>query len=387
MLLLVEAIVLPPPSNFLLVSCYIATLLLGGAIGISELISRYRDAPLRALLTQPASLYIAFNAAAAILALAAVRQFHLLEDKNATDLTNVLILQTVVAGVSAMALFRTSVFTIRVGNSDIGIGPAAFLQILLNAADRACDRTRAKPRATAVQAIMAGISFQKASVALPTLCFGLMQNVSSDEQGAFSSAVRQLKDAPMDDAFKGNSLGLALMNLVGENVLRQAVDMLRADIAAPPRTIVQSIPTLQLMRNVQYGSSAKQMVDMCFFLTNSFGDEKLVAQLTDTLGRIDKMTVSDRQKTFFLSAALIGRFGEDTFQSVLKALPENASALRGTGPQGSGQPAAMAASVSGSPSSSTEKVVDLNTRRPETQQDDAPPNATTQIGDTQRPSA
>jgi hypothetical protein len=43
---------------------YILTLFLGGAVGVSELVSRYKDAPLRALLTIPAVLYIGLNALA-----------------------------------------------------------------------------------------------------------------------------------------------------------------------------------------------------------------------------------------------------------------------------------------------------------------------------------
>src|SRR5262249_41815242 len=143
-----------------------------------------------------------------------------------------LIIQSLVAGFSAMALFRTSLFTIRVANADIGIGPAAFLQILLSAADRATDRTRAKPRARAVQEIMSGISFGRAKQALPSLCFGLMQNVGVEEQRTFGTVVNQLETAQMDDVFKANNLGLALMNVVGEGVLRQAVTMLRKDISA-----------------------------------------------------------------------------------------------------------------------------------------------------------
>src|SRR6185312_503914 len=137
---------------------------LGSAVGASELVSRYRDAPALALRTAPAVLYVGINGLASLAALTAVGQFHWLADLGgpSMDPFSREILQALLAGFSAMALFRSSLFTIRVGNADIGIGPAAFLQILLTAADRACDRERAKPRAAAVQEIMSGVSFEKA---------------------------------------------------------------------------------------------------------------------------------------------------------------------------------------------------------------------------------
>ena len=169
---------------------------------------------------------------------------------------------------------------------------------------------------------MAGISFSRAKLALPSLCFGLMQNVSTAEQETFGTVVIKLDAAEMEDVFKANSLGLALMNVVGEAVLRQAVNMLREDISAPPRPIVQSIATLQLLRNARF-ASAEQVIDSCVFLANKMTNAKLQAELAVDLKKIEAMTVAERQKVLYLSAALIGRFGESILQTVLQSLPEN----------------------------------------------------------------
>lgn len=301
---------------------YLLSFALGAVIGISELISRYKDAPLRALLTMPALLYVGLNGAASLGALALVRQMGWMDTVGGGNPASQIVLQSLAAGFSAMALFRTALFTIRVGNADIGVGPAAFLQILLSAADRACDRTRARPRAIAVQQIMSGVSFVRAKQALPSLCFGLMQNVGVEEQRSFSTVVAQLDAAEMEDSFKANSLGLALMNVVGESVLRQAVTMLREDISAPPRQIVQSIATLQMLRTTRF-DSAQQALDACLFLVNRMADAALRAQIEADIARIGRMTVTDRQKVLYLSAVLIGRFGEGVVQTVLRVLPEN----------------------------------------------------------------
>jgi hypothetical protein len=207
-----------------------AVSLLGALVGTGELIARYRDAPARALWSLPAALYLGINAAASVAALAAAHAFGWtfgVEDaaSGAGRLTRIL-----VSGFGAMAVFRSSLFNMRVGDQDVGIGPAGFLQVVLQAADRAVDRRRASPRALTASRIMEGVSFKKAVLALPTFCFALMQNVPADEQSNFGAQVRELDESDMPDHVNVLSLGLALMNVVGDSVLRAAVDALGDEI-------------------------------------------------------------------------------------------------------------------------------------------------------------
>lgn len=205
---------------------YLAVFGIGLLVGVGELVSRYRDAPEHAIRTTPALLYIALNACAAVAALALVEAFDVVKGKDeAAGITRVLL-----AGFGAMAFFRTSVFTIRVGDQDVSIGPVAFLQIVLHAADRAVDRVRADARASAVAACMSGVSFQAAQAALPAFCMALMQNVPADEQQELGDAVKILQTSAMDDQTKAKNLGLLLMNVVGEKVLLTAVNNLAAQI-------------------------------------------------------------------------------------------------------------------------------------------------------------
>jgi hypothetical protein len=301
--------------------------ILGAAIGISEIVSRYRDDPLQALKTPPALLYIALNAGASLAALYLVRTLPSLAalggDASTSDAaSSKMLIQSLASGLSAMALFRSSIFTIRVANADIGIGPAAFLQILLGATDRETDRARAKPRAVALEGIMKGISYARAKQALPALCFGLMQGLSAEEQAAFSSDVVGLDASAMDDVFKSYSLGLALMNLVGERVLREAVRMLRTEIGEKPKPIVQSIQTLQLLQDLDFDHSAQSLAEGCIFVANKMDDRDTADRVAEDLRRISGLAVSGPRKVLLLSAALVARFGEDIVQIVLKSLAE-----------------------------------------------------------------
>jgi hypothetical protein len=141
--------------------------------------------------------------------------------------------QVFLAGLGAMALFRTSLFTVRAGDKDLNVGPGLFLQTLRDAVDREVDRARAHARCIAVAELMRGVDFEKASKPLVPYCLALMQNVSDAEQKDLKDAVETLAGGPMDSAIKSRILGLQLMKVVGPVVLTAAVDALRGALTTP----------------------------------------------------------------------------------------------------------------------------------------------------------
>ena len=206
---------------------FAAAALLGILVGLAELVSRYRDAPQSVLYKPPALVYLVLNGAASGLALALIRAFGWRFGAGADTVRWV---QLLVAGVGAMALFRTSLFTVRAGDRDIAVGPATFLQIFRDAADRAVDRLRARARSLHVGKLMDGADYGKASEGLIPYCLALMQNVPDDEQKKLVQAVKLLDAEPIEPAIKVRILGLLLMNVVGPNVLSAAVDALREQL-------------------------------------------------------------------------------------------------------------------------------------------------------------
>ncbi|HEY1560202.1 MAG TPA: hypothetical protein VGF71_04850, partial [Caulobacteraceae bacterium] len=153
---------------------------IGLLVGGTEMISRYRDDPFAPLVSAPGLFYILINGGAAALA------YYLMGPLN-VRLTEPI--KTLVAGVGAMAFFRSGVFMARVGGTDIPVGPNLVLQVVLQALDRTYDRQRAVPRSSSVTEIMRGVSFNQVKVSLPTLCFDLMQNVTAAETAAINSQV------------------------------------------------------------------------------------------------------------------------------------------------------------------------------------------------------
>jgi hypothetical protein len=125
----------------------------------------------------PTPLYLLINIAAGIAALLIVNRLGVAAGTKAPRLYAILL-----AGFGAIAFFRTSLFTLQVAGADIGIGPSALLQSLLDAADRMIDRDQVQGRTSDVGGIMRDIDFDKARVAMPSLCFLLVENMTPAEQ-------------------------------------------------------------------------------------------------------------------------------------------------------------------------------------------------------------
>lgn len=210
---------------------WIATLSIGGLVGMTELVNRYRDDPWDAIKTPPGILYLLVNAAASALALVLVGGLQI--DFGMEPGPSLTWARVLAAGFGAMALFRSSVFNVRVGDQDVAIGPAGLLQVLLGAIDRSVDRVRARIRAEKVPTVMAGISFARAREALPAYCLALMQNLSPEDQKVLGTDLKALIESDMSDEVKTLILGLALTNAIGLDALEAATESLGENIRQP----------------------------------------------------------------------------------------------------------------------------------------------------------
>jgi hypothetical protein len=216
----------PPPDwgATWIVANFGFAVLIGLMVGATELISRYRDQPFAPLLSVAGLFYILFNGAASALA------YYLLV-LLAPEMKEPL--RTFAAGVAAMAFFRSALFNVRLGGADVPVGPNLILLTFLKALDRTYDRERAAPRSDTVKKIMGHLSFERIKEALPALCTDLMQNLSQDEINEMNRQVTKLSQSTtMDDRSKTLSLGLGLLNLIGEKTLQAAVNTLGSSAKA-----------------------------------------------------------------------------------------------------------------------------------------------------------
>ncbi len=206
---------------------------IGAAVGAGEIITIFRDAPGRTLRTRPAIAYMLLNAAAAGVTLALTQLFGWSFGITSGDKEKLAWVQLLASGFGAMAILRSSLVTFKTGDQPASFGPGALLLTVLTAVGRAVDRTRAEDRSARVASLMSNVSFERATAPLPAYCFGLMQNLSEDDQRAFGNQILLIQKVA-NDHVQALLLGLALMNVVGFGVLQAAVKELDGEIKTVP---------------------------------------------------------------------------------------------------------------------------------------------------------
>jgi hypothetical protein len=217
--------------DFLIVAIF------GGFLGCAEILSRYRDAPFKAIFNWYAGIYVLVNAIAAICALLLIHLFDLTFGQE-SDVEKLRWVQIMIAGFGAMLFFRSSFFIFKIGDQNVGLGPSTILQIMLDVLDSEVDRARAKQRGKIVEDVMMNVNFQAASKPLPLVAFSLMQNLPTSIQHDVADEVVILEnDKDMSDSAKSIALGCILMNNVGEDVLKESVKLLWKDICKEPDSL------------------------------------------------------------------------------------------------------------------------------------------------------
>jgi hypothetical protein len=294
---------------------YVAVAAFGAGVGASELIARYRDAPFLALRTGAARWYIFVNCAAALAAYTIIVSF---DWSFGAEPGQKAWVQALVAGFSSMVFFRSSLLTMRIGDTDVPFGPGIFFQVLLFATDRECDRARAGPRSDLVNQIMKGVSFDQARDALPSYCFELMQNVPASEQQRFRQVVDALASSRMRDNVKVLNLGLMLMNVVGSRVLNAAVRALGVKIQGPAKLELEVITRLQA---VHFAKAFPLLVDVSFIMSQFGTDEERAKAKQAVLDEVGPLTanpaIDNGTKMTILALSLQTRVGDAVLLSAL----------------------------------------------------------------------
>jgi hypothetical protein len=222
---------------------WVVVFALGASFGVGELLTRYRDAPARALLTGSGGVYIIVNGFASVLALALARTFGWLTSApGVPPLDSEFWTQLLASGFGAMAILRSALFIVKSGGDDVPVGPSAFMQSLLDAADRGVDRRRAQERAIAAAKLLQRLDPAKTIAVLPEAFFALMQNLSPDNREEIRTRVQSITQLKVPPRVRLLCFGALAMTYVGEDVLRAAIGALEPDIvSAEDETIAAAV--------------------------------------------------------------------------------------------------------------------------------------------------
>jgi hypothetical protein len=205
-----------------------------GLVGFTEIAQRYTDRPFRLLTVSPALIYVYINMAAGVGTFALVDEF----DVFSATTKHAMLYKVMLASFGAVAFFRSSFFTARVGEADVDVGPATLLKGLLAVTDQLINRWQAADRAEQVAALMRKVDFDKAKNSLPSLCFGTVQYITSEQQAACGEAIKKLATDIDDPVQRSILLGIYLTQLVGPEVLSRAATAMGDSITwpqAPPK--------------------------------------------------------------------------------------------------------------------------------------------------------
>ncbi len=193
---------------------------IGLSIGFAELVTRYRDKPFVLIKRPPALAYILINGLASAGGLWMVDIF---EWTGPFDTTASRAKAILLAGFGAMAFFRTSLFTTRVGDSDVDLGPSQFLKSILGAVDREVNRIQAIERATLVRDIEDSLVYSDVQTSLVAFCFGLIQTADPLDQSSLAQEVDRITKENIADTDKRRLLLVQLINYFGPDVVKSAV--------------------------------------------------------------------------------------------------------------------------------------------------------------------
>jgi len=201
----------------------LGTFVFGTLVGFSEILSRYRDEPLKATFTRFGLTYLAING---LISLAA---FGLLLHYPAAIFPKIAgdkFLAAAVAGFGAMSVMRSKLFSFR---SDDGkeypIGPSIVIDTILHVVDRKIDRQRASQREIHVFSKLKDISDFDAASEYLTASLLSFQNLSQDEKREIAAVIQEYRDQKSwPPALKTMAVGFAFLTIAGEDNFDQIVD-------------------------------------------------------------------------------------------------------------------------------------------------------------------
>lgn len=207
---------------------------LGIALGMVELMARYRDEPLSLFGSVYTWIYMLFNGLLASLSLFLILKLNLDFTPDGVQSTDAQVIYNVMmAGFGGAAFFRSSVMQTRSGDKDVSVGPGLVIDIALSILDRAVDRYRAEQRSHRISQIIHGYTVRQVGQIITPYCIALMQNLSaserSDIEAKASAAIEAEDDMLASDEssdVKAAVLALQIANLVGFDVLEKAIEHL-----------------------------------------------------------------------------------------------------------------------------------------------------------------
>jgi len=230
----------------------VVAMAIGGGVGAVEIMGRYRQAPLRAVLSYSGFTFVGVNVLASAGAWYLMHVMHAMGEKlpgALGDPEDVKVKAAIISGFGALVFLRSAVFKVRINETDVGVGPAALLDSLMLIADRGVDRWEAVARAREVSRLVARMK-DPVSVArlLGKYSLALMQNIDLKSIEDLNETIKKIvenNDTP--DSIKMDIVALRLGVVVGRDALEAAAMALNERLSASASVAAAAAPTTAAM--------------------------------------------------------------------------------------------------------------------------------------------
>lgn len=134
------------------------------------------------------------------------------------------ILLSLVAGLGAMMVLRSSVITIRTHGHDYPVGPALLLDALQEQIEHRIDQARAAESFEEVSRLMAGVSATPTGVEIASLALHALERLRPEAQLALKAEIKQLlKNKELTARGKAIAVGISVRKVAGLEVLQKVV--------------------------------------------------------------------------------------------------------------------------------------------------------------------
>jgi len=189
--------------------------LLGMLTAFTEIVSKFRDEPLKSFRTKEALFYHVFNGAISAFALY-VLSLYWTEPMSPLDRMKAVL----VAGLGSMLVMRSRLFNLKVGTEDISFGPEQFVKVFFRFMEQAIDRVRAQARVEFVQKTMDNIDAHKVLDYSVTM-LAASQVLDQVKRDALKQGIPAACAAAGDAQLKSYKLGFLLLDEMGEDFVGQ----------------------------------------------------------------------------------------------------------------------------------------------------------------------
>lgn len=193
---------------------------IGGAVGLAELLSRYRWS-LGSILRLAAGWgYLLINGAVAAFAYLAALDWGFGDTLHGKPEH----WRVLLVSVGAMFLLRSSFAQVRFGSYDVGIGLVAILEVFSRRAERRLDQIIATKRWSSVNKACTNLSFRSTRAYWCAVADTTLASQNDDERAAFRATIEKIDEMPVDDDTKMHVLAMALWELLGDGLFETAAN-------------------------------------------------------------------------------------------------------------------------------------------------------------------